>query len=43
MGWVALFNSRPANADAFFIELDSAMWKAVNGITDWPGAAAAGR
>ena len=43
MGWVALFNSRPADADAFFSELDSAMWQAVNGITDWPGAAGAGR
>lgn len=39
MCWVALFNSRPANADAFFSELDSALWQAVNGITDWPVAA----
>jgi len=36
--WVALFNSRPANADAFFNELDSELWRAVNGITDWPAA-----
>ena len=41
--WVALFNSRPAAADAFFSELDSELWRAVNGITDWPAAAAAGR
>jgi CubicO group peptidase (beta-lactamase class C family) len=40
MCWVALFNSRPADADAFFNELDNALWRAVNGITDWPGAAA---
>ncbi len=43
MCWVALFNSRPANADAFFNELDSAMWQAVNGITDWSGRAVVGR
>ena len=43
MSWVALFNSRPAAADAFFGELDSELWRAVNGITDWPAAAAAGR
>ncbi len=36
--WVALFNSRPANADAFFNELDSELWRAVNGVTEWPGA-----
>jgi CubicO group peptidase (beta-lactamase class C family) len=43
MSWVALFNSRPANADAFFNELDSELWRAVNGITDWPAGAAARR
>lgn len=43
MSWVALFNSRPANADAFLAELDSELWRAVNGITDWPVGAAARR
>ncbi len=43
MCWVALFNSRPADADAFFNELDSALWRAVNGITDWSGATASRR
>ena len=43
MSWTALFNSRPANADAFFGELDSELWRAVNGVTDWPAAGAAGR
>jgi N-acyl-D-amino-acid deacylase len=38
LSWVALFNSRPANADAFFSELDSELWRAVNGVTDWSGA-----
>ena len=42
MSWVALFNSRPANADAFFNELDSELWRAVNGITDWPAASGSG-
>lgn len=35
LSWVALFNSRPADSDSFFNELDSALWRAVNGITDW--------
>jgi len=43
MSWVALFNSRPANADAFVNELDRELWRAVNGVTDWSGAAAARR
>lgn len=43
MNWTALFNSRPANADAFFGELDSELWRAVNGITDWPAAGPVGR
>ena len=43
LAWVALFNSRPANADAFFNELDSELWRAVNAITEWPAAAAVGR
>lgn len=42
MSWVALFNSRPANADAFFNELDSELWRAVNGITDWPATSVSG-
>jgi len=36
MSWVALFNSRPANADGFISELDTELWRAVNGITEWP-------
>jgi len=43
MAWVALFNTRPANDSAFFGELDSELWRAVNGITDWPVAPASGR
>jgi hypothetical protein len=43
MSWVALFNSRPANADAFLNELDSELWRAVNGITDWPAASGSGK
>lgn len=43
MSWVALFNSRPANADAFFGELDSELWRAVNGVTAWPAAGETGR
>lgn len=38
LSWVALFNSRPANADAFISELDGELWRAVNGVTDWSGA-----
>lgn len=36
MLWVALFNSRPRDQDLFFKELDESLWKAVNGITEWP-------
>lgn len=36
LAWVALFNSRPADQDGFFSELDNALWQAVNGVTDWP-------
>ncbi len=43
MAWVALFNTRPANDGAFFSELDSELWRAVNGITDWPATPASGR
>lgn len=38
LSWAALFNSRPANADAFTGELDSELWRAVNGVTKWPTA-----
>lgn len=41
LAWVALFNSRPAAADTFFNELDSELWRAVNGVTDWSAAGAA--
>ncbi len=43
MSWVALFNSRPADADAFLSELDSELWRAVNGVTEWPAANGAGK
>ncbi|HVP90308.1 MAG TPA: serine hydrolase domain-containing protein [Terriglobales bacterium] len=36
LAWAALFNTRPADADAFTTELDSALWTAVGGVTDWP-------
>jgi N-acyl-D-amino-acid deacylase len=36
MAWTALFNMRPAAADGFINELDSALWAAVNGVTEWP-------
>ncbi len=35
LSWVALFNSRPAASDSFFNELDSELWRAVNGVTEW--------
>lgn len=43
LAWVALFNSRPSSADAFFNELDSELWRAVNGVTEWPVAASSAR
>jgi N-acyl-D-amino-acid deacylase len=43
LAWVALFNSRPAAADAFLTELDQELWRAVNGVTRWPSAASAPR
>ena len=43
LAWVALFNSRPSSADAFFNELDSELWRAVNGVTEWPAAASSAR
>jgi len=36
LAWAALFNTRPADADAFATELDTALWTAVNGVMDWP-------
>jgi N-acyl-D-amino-acid deacylase len=36
MAWVALFNSRPKNSDAFEGEVDSGLWKAIGGVTRWP-------
>ena len=38
LAWAALFNMRPEAADTFLSELDSALWTAVNGVTDWPTA-----
>jgi CubicO group peptidase (beta-lactamase class C family) len=43
MCWVALFNSRPESADAFFGELDSELWRAVNAVTDWTPSLAPAR
>ncbi len=34
--WAAFFNSQPANVGAFVEELDSGMWAAVAGVTNWP-------
>lgn len=34
--WAAFFNSRPANPDAFFSDLDNGMWTALSGVTNWP-------
>jgi N-acyl-D-amino-acid deacylase len=36
MAWAALFNTRPAAGDNFINELDNDLWRAVNGVTDWP-------
>lgn len=36
LAWVALFNSRPLDFNAFIRELDNALWQAVNSITEWP-------
>jgi len=36
LAWVALFNSRPKNSDAFDDELDSVLWKAIGGVSRWP-------
>ena len=34
--WAALFNLRPRDDEAFFHELDRAMWKAVGRVSKWP-------
>jgi CubicO group peptidase (beta-lactamase class C family) len=34
--WVALFNSRPKNADRFGSELDGALWRAAGAVERWP-------
>jgi CubicO group peptidase (beta-lactamase class C family) len=34
--WVALFNSRPKNADQFGSELDGALWRAAGAVERWP-------
>lgn len=36
VAWAAFFNSQPANVDAFVDELDSGMWNALVGVTNWP-------
>jgi N-acyl-D-amino-acid deacylase len=36
--WAALFNMRPRQ-DSAFKDLDQTMWRAVNGVTEWPDAA----
>jgi N-acyl-D-amino-acid deacylase len=36
LDWVALFNSRPKDSDAFSSELNNALWQAVGGVTKWP-------
>jgi len=34
--WVALFNTRPKDENAFAKEVDQALWDAYNGVTSWP-------
>jgi N-acyl-D-amino-acid deacylase len=34
--WAAVFNMRPKDSGAAFKDLDSTMWKAVRGVTQWP-------
>jgi CubicO group peptidase (beta-lactamase class C family) len=34
LGWAALFNTRPKDADAFFTRLDQDLWKALDGAGD---------
>jgi N-acyl-D-amino-acid deacylase len=38
LAWAALFNSRPEDSDGFMLELDRAMWQAVNRVNEWPTA-----
>jgi N-acyl-D-amino-acid deacylase len=34
--WVMFFNSKPADEDSFFNEVDAAGWNAIAGVTSWP-------
>jgi hypothetical protein len=37
LAWVALFNARAIKPNSTFqSEIDSAMWQAVKGVTEWP-------
>ena len=36
LAWVALFNSNPLDRNTFIIELDNAIWQAIDNITEWP-------
>ncbi len=36
LGWAALFNLRPQDADAFIGEVDRALWRAVRQVNRWP-------
>ncbi len=36
LGWAALFNLRPQDADAFIGEVDRALWRAVRQVNAWP-------
>lgn len=38
LAWAALFNSRPEDSDGFMLELDQAMWQAVNRVNEWSAA-----
>jgi len=34
--WAAIFNSRPRNYGAFNDEMDTMLWRALNGVTEFP-------
>ncbi len=36
LSWFAVVNTRPRNSSKFKSALDSAMWEAVRGVTQWP-------
>jgi len=36
LAWAALFNSRPQDSRAFFLELDAMLEQAANDVTHWP-------